>query len=65
MNPAVLFAVATHNSADVEVLISAVGGVAKAMQLLPHLWAIMQTVQTEMAKTPSGPGTKPGGAIGS
>lgn len=65
MNPAILFAIAAHNGADVEAIIVAVGGIQKALALLPHVVAISQTVQAEMAKPqPNSPGVHAGGASG-
>jgi hypothetical protein len=45
MNPSILFALASKNSADIEALVAAVGGISKALQLLPHLYAIAQTYE--------------------
>lgn len=65
MNPAVLFAIARSNGADIEAIITAVGGIQKALALLPHLEAIAATIQTEMAKPqPNSPGVHAGGATG-
>jgi hypothetical protein len=62
MSPAILFAVASKNSADIEAIITAVGGISNALKLLPHLYAIAETVQAEQAQpqpdeTTTHPGT--------
>jgi hypothetical protein len=65
MNASVMFAIATKNGSDVEALINAVGGVAKALALLPHIYAIAATAQAEMAKPkPDSPGSRAGGPTG-
>jgi hypothetical protein len=56
MNPAILFAIATKNGADIEAIITAVGGVQKALALLPHLYAIAATYQA-MSKQAEPTGT--------
>ena len=45
MNPSIMFALAAKNSTDIEAIVTAVGGVSKALQLLPHLYAIAETYQ--------------------
>ena len=56
MNPAILFAIATKNGSDIEAIINAVGGISKALALLPHLYAIAQTYQA-MSKQAEPTGT--------
>ena len=56
MNPAILFAIAAKNGADIEAIINAVGGIKAALALLPHLYAIAETYQ-EMSKQAEPTGT--------
>lgn len=52
MNPAILFALATHNGADIKAIYDVVGviGIEKLVAVLPHIAAILDTVQKVQGK---------------
>jgi hypothetical protein len=56
MNPSIIFGIALKNGADIEAIINAMGGIAKASALLPHIYAIIQTYQ-ELSKQAEPTGT--------